>query len=80
MLDRPAFALPPPGQRRPRSAGPRPRLCQWIDGEPNRREGCKCGAPVAPASCYCEAHRVRAVLSPGAVPVLPQTPATEPRR
>jgi hypothetical protein len=63
-LDRPAYAPPPLALRRSLGRLRRPRRCQWIDGEPNRRDACKCGLPVAPHSSYCEAHSARALLVP----------------
>jgi hypothetical protein len=79
MLDHPAFAPPPPAQRRPLSLPPRPRRCQWIEGEPSRRETCKCRAPVASVGSYCMAHRLRALRPPAFVLIL-QILTKEPRR
>jgi hypothetical protein len=79
MLDRPAFAPPPLDQRRPLLRPPRPRLCQWIEGEPSRREACKCRAPVAAVGSYCRAHRVRSLRPPAFVLIL-QILAKEPCR
>ena len=63
----------PPGQRRRAAAagltllamrrgftGPRPRLCQWIEGEPSGDDSCKCLVPVEPGRPYCAAHWARA--------------------
>jgi GcrA cell cycle regulator len=36
--------------------------CQWIEGEPSRDDGCKCGQPIRPGSPYCAAHGARARL------------------
>lgn len=41
---------------------PRPKLCQWIAGEPSANDSCKCRAPVMEAgpderpSPYCAEH------------------------
>ncbi|HYM31983.1 MAG TPA: hypothetical protein VEU47_11815 [Candidatus Cybelea sp.] len=40
--------------------------CQWLDGEPGKPGwAVRCGAPVAPGSAFCAAHRARCYLPPG---------------
>ena len=45
---------------------PRPKLCQWIAGEPTLDDSCKCRAPVMETepderqSPYCAEHEARA--------------------
>lgn len=34
--------------------------CQWIEGEPDADESCKCGRPAIPARPYCREHEARA--------------------
>ena len=47
------------GQRRLGPIGVRPRICQWIDGEPTGDDSCKCGRPVQPGRPYCPEHQAR---------------------
>lgn len=50
--------------------------CQWIEGSPRADDSCKCGAPTAPKSSYCERHHGRAWRRPtfvdGTLGKLPQ--------
>ena len=49
--------LPPMEPRwEPRTSGPPPERCQWIEGEPSRHDRCKCGRTAAPGRSYCRAH------------------------
>jgi hypothetical protein len=52
MRTRPATA-----RNIPASGIPGARSCQYIAGEPSADDACKCGAPVAPGSSYCQEHR-----------------------
>lgn len=42
--------------------------CQWIDGEPNHTDDCKCGRPVVDPEdrgsrgTYCAEHAAKAVI------------------
>lgn len=42
--------------------GPRPRRCQWLEGDGPFDEADKCGRPTAAGSAYCHVHLVRARL------------------
>lgn len=47
---------------------PKRRRCQWIAGEPTRKDSCKCQAETRPGSSWCEAHHARAYVRGGYVP------------
>lgn len=42
--------------------GPRPRRCQWLDGDGPFDEADKCGHATVAGSAYCQAHLARARL------------------
>lgn len=59
-------------RRKPVDISPRPgrkgRQCQWIAGEPTRKDSCKCLAETRPGSSWCEAHHERAYVRGGYIP------------
>jgi hypothetical protein len=52
----------PPG---PRTVGPKGRQCQWIDGEPDGDDACKCLRTTATqGGSWCAGHLARVYLPP----------------
>lgn len=61
---RPALTVRTVPAMGPRIPGPKGRQCQWIDGEPEEDDNCKCLRVTAAGESWCKAHWARVYLSP----------------